>query len=124
MSMKLNRAGYQQLIDEDLAWLMKQPRTLERDHIAEIVRLSPDREYAEPGALREGEGVNDILCLVCTTPHHDHYVCSNCGNRTAGETGGLRHGINYCPYCGTRWRNSSGKLIIRPSRAALGKEGE
>lgn len=29
----INRAALQQLIDEDLAWLREQPRSLERDHI-------------------------------------------------------------------------------------------
>lgn len=47
MSMKLNRAAYQQLVDEDLEWLSKQPRTLEREHVIQIVRQSVDREYPE-----------------------------------------------------------------------------
>ena len=47
MSSKMNRHAYQQLIDEDIAWLEKQPRTLERDHIALIVRQSVDAEYPD-----------------------------------------------------------------------------
>lgn len=45
MGTTLNRHAYQRLIDEDIEWLLKQPRTLERDHIEAIVRLSPKREY-------------------------------------------------------------------------------
>lgn len=44
---KLTRSAYQKLIDEDLAWLDTLPRTLERDHVREIVRLSPKHEYGE-----------------------------------------------------------------------------
>lgn len=45
MGTTLNRHAYQRLINEDLEWLLKQPRTLERDHIEAIVRISPKREY-------------------------------------------------------------------------------
>lgn len=38
MSSKLNRNGMQELIDGDLAWLEQQPRTLEREHTALIVK--------------------------------------------------------------------------------------
>lgn len=42
---RLTRAGYEQLIAEDIAWLLQQPRTLERDHIEAVLRASPAREY-------------------------------------------------------------------------------
>jgi hypothetical protein len=66
-------------------------------------------------------GVNNILCLECTTPHHDHYVCGNCGVRTTAP-----RDQNYCSYCGARWRDGNGKLIIHPSqaRAALKSESK
>lgn len=35
---ELNRPAYEQLLREDLDWLLKQPRTLERDHIADVLR--------------------------------------------------------------------------------------
>lgn len=48
--MTLNRNAYQRLIAEDLAWLEQQPRTLERDHIEQIVRWSIRVLYdGEPG---------------------------------------------------------------------------
>lgn len=40
MTTMLNRRTYQQMVDEDLRWLLAQPRTLERDHIEQIVRDS------------------------------------------------------------------------------------
>ena len=39
----LNQAAYSKLIEEDLEWLMKQPRSLERDHIALI--LTKEKKY-------------------------------------------------------------------------------
>lgn len=38
MSMTLNRPAYKGLLKEDLGWLEKQPRTLEREHIAALLR--------------------------------------------------------------------------------------
>lgn len=43
--MKLTRDSYEKLIAEDLAWLEKQPRTLEREHVKAIVTVSPAYEY-------------------------------------------------------------------------------
>lgn len=40
MTTRLNRQAYQQLVDEDVAWLEKQPRTLEREHVILIVKSS------------------------------------------------------------------------------------
>ena len=37
MAIRLTEEAYQKLIDEDNDWLMKQPRTLERDHIADCL---------------------------------------------------------------------------------------
>lgn len=49
MATKLDRRTYELLIEEDLAWLAAQPRTLERDHIIEIVKASPRHEYETTG---------------------------------------------------------------------------
>ena len=38
--MLMNRSAYQQLIDEDLRWLLTHERSLERDHIELILRWS------------------------------------------------------------------------------------
>jgi len=45
--MRLNKASYEQLINEDIAWLEKIPRTLERDHIIAVLKASIEHEYPE-----------------------------------------------------------------------------
>ena len=45
MGMIVNREAYQKLIDEDIEWLLKQPRTLERDHIVSVLKNSVERLY-------------------------------------------------------------------------------
>jgi len=47
MPIKLNKQAYQKLIEEDLDWLQKQPRSLERDHITAIVEHSVQWYYPE-----------------------------------------------------------------------------
>lgn len=51
MSMKLTKSSYQKLIEEDIEWLKKMPRTLERDHIIMILELSPTREYDDQNEI-------------------------------------------------------------------------
>lgn len=41
----ITREAYEKLVAEDLAWLEKQPRTLERDHVMLIVQNSVDQLY-------------------------------------------------------------------------------
>lgn len=45
MSYRLNKKVYEQLINEDIAWLEKVPRTLEREHIIAILKASIKHEY-------------------------------------------------------------------------------
>lgn len=54
----LNREGYEKLIQEDLEWLRKQPRTLEREHIELIVSQSPDQLYGK----KPEEPQNPLRC--------------------------------------------------------------
>lgn len=51
MGTTLNRQAYEQLLEEDLTWLMRQPRTLERDHVEAIVKRSAELEYASTTSL-------------------------------------------------------------------------
>lgn len=64
----LNRNAYRQLIDEDLAWLKQKTRTLERDHIEQIIewsiRVLYDGEPADAFAPRP-EAKGDKPCLIC-----------------------------------------------------------
>lgn len=48
MVSKLTREAYERLIAEDIAWLMQQPRTLERDHIKAILEHAVEYEYGPP----------------------------------------------------------------------------
>ena len=41
----INKKAYQKLIDEDIEWLLKQPRSLERDHIVSVLKNSVERIY-------------------------------------------------------------------------------
>jgi len=50
MPMTLNRTAFVQLLNEDLEWLKRQPRTLERDHIEqslEFLKMFSPRELDE-----------------------------------------------------------------------------
>ena len=53
MGTKVNRAAYEKLIKEDLEWLLSQPRTLERDHIQQILLDSPNRLYGDPDKMKD-----------------------------------------------------------------------
>lgn len=55
MSGKLTRWAYRKLIEEDIAWLKEQPRTLERDHIVLILERSEVHEYGEEQKLTPAE---------------------------------------------------------------------
>ena len=43
----INRDAYQRLITEDIAWLLNQPATCERDHIVAVLNCSTDRIYGK-----------------------------------------------------------------------------
>lgn len=49
----VNSAAYRQLVDEDLEWLRKQPRTLERDHIEVILKWHIEHASAVIKYVRE-----------------------------------------------------------------------
>ena len=43
----VNREAYRKLIDEDIEWLLKQPRSLERDHIVNVLKNSVEWVYGK-----------------------------------------------------------------------------
>ncbi len=54
MPSRLNRRAYEQLIEEDVEvmesmkkWFTQAGKRLEWDHIVDVLRASPDREYGE-----------------------------------------------------------------------------
>ena len=84
MGTKMNKESYQKLIDEDLEWLNKQPRTLERIHIADIVKESIDFYYPKQADNLPISSV--VVSLICDHPkderedYHDcSVVCNKCG---------------------------------------------
>jgi hypothetical protein len=54
----MTRAAYAALIEEDIAWLLQQPRTLEREHILLILQRQPTDQYGPPPS-DEGQGDDD-----------------------------------------------------------------
>lgn len=54
----LTRSAYEVLIKEDIEWLLKQPRSLERDHIITVLKASPKNEYEDKHAI---ERLRDAL---------------------------------------------------------------
>jgi hypothetical protein len=47
MTMQVNRETYEKMIAGDIAWLTQQPRTLEREHIAVVLKESVDYTYEQ-----------------------------------------------------------------------------
>ena len=47
MGLKVNREAYQKLIDEDIEWLLKQPRSLERGHIVNVLKNCVEWVYGK-----------------------------------------------------------------------------
>ena len=45
--MIVNLEAYQKLIDEDIEWVMKQPQSLERDHIVSVLKNSVEQIYGK-----------------------------------------------------------------------------
>ena len=43
----INKEAYQKLIDDDIEWLLKQLRSLERDHIVSVLKNSVERIYGK-----------------------------------------------------------------------------
>ena len=62
----LNRAAYERLIAEDIAWLEAQPRTLERDHVVAVLRDSARLYYGprDDKRLHAREGLTSA-CGTC-----------------------------------------------------------
>lgn len=84
MGTTLNRAGYEKLIAEDIAWLEKLPHSLEKDHILAVLRVSADREYADKQQqiekLQEAledwqQTANAAASENCCGPDEHHCTC-------------------------------------------------
>lgn len=51
----INSPAYKKLIDENLEWLLKMPRTLERDHIEQVLRWHSENASVVTALEREKE---------------------------------------------------------------------
>jgi hypothetical protein len=51
----INSPAYKKLIDENIAWLLAQPRTLERDHIEQVLRWHSENAGVVTALEREKE---------------------------------------------------------------------
>lgn len=66
----LNKQAYNNLIDEDLEWLLKQPPSLERDHIECVLKAEiRGRKICPKCGFKDGEMFTSDLdwCPAC---HH------------------------------------------------------
>jgi hypothetical protein len=72
MAGKLNRHAFENLVAEDLDWLLGQPRCLEREHIAGILRECVGHYYPlQPAAKCTGIAAGWCPnCGTCTCPHY------------------------------------------------------
>jgi hypothetical protein len=62
MATKINRSAFFELIEQDIAWLLAQPRTLERDHIEHILKDAEGAYYGTTGPSKERASVAaDVL---------------------------------------------------------------
>lgn len=68
MSLTLNKSAYTKLIEEDIEWLLKQPRTLEREHIVAVLKESVESFYPLKSTFHQGLGaiVPDKMIKVLT----------------------------------------------------------
>ena len=94
MPIRLNKEAYQQLINEDLEWLLEQPRTLERDHIEScmkwlLVNRPEEKPRRSPNKVADLKLPEDYIAFGLRYPkegedeedekNHEHFVCSDCG---------------------------------------------
>lgn len=82
---EMNERAYQKLIDGNIDWLLKQPFSLEREHIEECLRWLRENRYRRP--QQEDAGGEEILVSQCCAAPvivlrgetTQCYVCKNCG---------------------------------------------
>ncbi len=72
MAAMLNRNAYQKLIDEDVEWVQRQSRTMERDHVLHVLKGSVAQHYPPvivlKGTLSEEDFKNQGHGLISNEP--------------------------------------------------------
>jgi len=54
MPTTINRAAYQKMLADDLEWVLQQPRTLQRDHLEQVLRHGQTCETRQTAAALHG----------------------------------------------------------------------
>lgn len=70
MPTTLNRDAFERLMTENLDWLLRQPRSLERDHVEMLLRDATRVYYDLPGShlARRDRVTPDVETHLCTSP--------------------------------------------------------
>ena len=85
MPTTLTKRAYEQLIAENIEWLLKQPATLERSHIIQIVQASAEHEYPTKNYwhIRFDEDAPGVACgfkgrFIPVTDWAHQVTCPDC----------------------------------------------
>ena len=105
MSMQICKEAYQELIDGDIEWLLRQPRDLERDHIEAVLRKSVELLYGKKEQLMYRPiTMYQIVCDRCGEVFGGTDTCSALFSNKEVDIGDysdweMIDGKHYCPDC-------------------------
>ena len=105
MSMQICKEAYQELIDGDIEWLLRQPRDLERDHIEAVLRKSVELLYGKKEQLMYRPiTMYQIICDRCGEVFGGTDTCSALFSNKEVDIGDysdweMIDGKHYCPDC-------------------------
>ena len=103
--MGVSRRAYQELIDGDIEWLLRQPRDLERDHIEAVLRKSVELLYGKKEQLMYRPiTMYQIVCDRCGEVFGGTDTCSALFSNKEVDIGDysdweMIDGKHYCPDC-------------------------
>ena len=103
--MEISRRSYQELIDGDIEWLLRQPRDLERDHIEAVLRKSVELLYGkEEQLMYRPITMYQIVCDRCGEVFGGTDTCSALFSNKEVDIGDysdweMIDGKHYCPDC-------------------------
>ena len=103
--MQICKEAYQELIDGDIEWLLRQPRDLERDHIEAVLRKSVELLYGKKEQLMYRPiTMYQIACDRCGEVFGGTDTCSALFSNKEVDIGDysdweMIDGKHYCPDC-------------------------
>ena len=103
--MGVSRRAYQELIDGDIEWLLRQPRDLERDHIEAVLRKSVELLYGkEEQLMYRSITMYQIVCDRCGEVFGGTDTCSALFSNKEVDICDysdweMIDGKHYCPDC-------------------------